>query len=86
MHFIYKWDCKFFNIIWWCDHCGSHMQDVHRKVMECWLEYLYVDGTQRIMVDKVIETSMYTNLTKNDVKNDTNKDKMDNTAYVQEIM
>ena len=62
------------------------MQDVHRKVMECWLEYLYVDGTQRIMVDKVIETSMYTNLTKNDVKNDTNKDKMDNTAYVQEIM
>ena len=45
-----------------------------------------MDGTQRIMVDKLIETSMYTNLTKNDVKNDTNKDKMDNTAYVKEIM
>ena len=62
------------------------MQDVHSKVMECWLEYVYIDGSQIIMVDKLIETSMYTNLTKNDIKNDTNQDKMYNTAYVKEIM
>ena len=45
-----------------------------------------MDGALIIMVDKLIETSMYTNLTKNDTKNDTNKDKMENTAYVKEIM
>ena len=50
------------------------------------MELMYKDGALIIMVDKQIETSMYTNLTKNDIKNDTNKDKMDNTAYVKEIM
>ena len=34
------------------------------------------------MVDKLIESSMYTNLNKNEVS----KEKMDNTAYVKEIM
>ena len=34
------------------------------------------------MVDKQIESSMYTNLSKNEVS----KEKMDNTAYVKEIM
>ena len=62
------------------------MQDVHSTIMECWMEFLYIDGALIIMVDNLIETSMYTNLTKTDIKNDANKDKMDNTAYVKEIM
>ena len=48
----------------------------------CLSFFHHLDSSDKIMVDKLIETSMYTNLNKNEVS----KEKMDNTAYVKEIM